>query len=62
MSSFALPTKANPGADNYLTLFVCKLSRGVMYYEKRGARDRHRYGVDGVVTKFVGKKKEEAKA
>jgi hypothetical protein len=20
-----------------------------MYYEKRGARDRHRYGVDGVV-------------
>jgi hypothetical protein len=32
-----------------------------MYYEKRGARDRHRYGVDGVcqpyfayVLKFVG--------
>jgi hypothetical protein len=33
-----------------------------MYYENRGARDRHRYGVDEVVTKFVGKKKEEAKA
>jgi hypothetical protein len=29
---------------------------------KKGARDRHRCTVDGVVTKFVGKKKAEAKA
>jgi hypothetical protein len=35
---------------------------GVMSYEKRGARDRHGYAVDGVETKFVGKKKAEAKA
>jgi hypothetical protein len=33
-----------------------------MCYENRGARDRHRYVVDRVVTKFVGKKKAEAKA
>jgi hypothetical protein len=30
--------------------------------KERGARDRHRYVVDGVVTKFVGRYKAEGKA
>jgi hypothetical protein len=33
-----------------------------MSYENSGARDRHRYLVDGVVTKFVGKKKAEGQS